>query len=72
MAKRIKRVLCDCDNTLGLQGRPMDDALALLYLLGREEDVDLLGIACNFGNGTSAESHIRLFSYSGSQRLREE
>lgn len=58
MAKRIKRVLCDCDNTLGLQGRPMDDALALLYLLGREEDVDLLGIACNFGNGTSAESHI--------------
>ena len=42
MAKRIKRVLCDCDNTLGLQGRPMDDALALLYLLGREEDVDLL------------------------------
>lgn len=53
---KIKRVICDCDNTANIPGRPMDDALALLYLLGSSEDIDLIGITCNYGNGTSAES----------------
>ena len=30
-----KRVILDCDNTMGLDGRDVEDALALLYLLGR-------------------------------------
>ena len=54
--KKIKHVICDCDNTANFPGRPMDDALAILYLLGSAEDIDLLGISCNYGNGTSAES----------------
>lgn len=57
MDKKIK-VICDCDNTGSFPGRPMDDALAILYLLGNHEDFDLLGITCNYGNGTSEESYI--------------
>ena len=55
---RIKHVICDCDNTASFPGRPMDDALAILYLLGSSEDIDLLGITCNYGNGTSDESYF--------------
>ena len=29
----MKYVIFDCDSTVGLPGKPMDDALALLYLL---------------------------------------
>ncbi|MBR4091341.1 MAG: nucleoside hydrolase [Mogibacterium sp.] len=57
MDKRIK-VICDCDNTGSFPGRPMDDALAILNLLGNNDDFDLLGITCNYGNGTSEESYI--------------
>lgn len=35
----------------------MDDALAILYLLGSSDDIELLGITCNYGNGTAAESY---------------
>lgn len=55
---RIKKVICDCDNTASFPGRPMDDVLAILYLLGSSDDIDVLGITCNFGNGTSQESFI--------------
>lgn len=54
---KVKKVICDCDNTMGFPGRPMDDALAILYLIGSLGDIDLLGITCNFGNGTSEESY---------------
>ena len=54
----MKKVICDCDNTMGIPGRPMDDALAILYLLGASNDIELLGITCNFGNGTAAESYM--------------
>ena len=53
---KMKKVICDCDNTMGFPGRPMDDALAILYLVGCSEDIDLVGITSNFGNGTSDES----------------
>ena len=53
----MKKVIIDCDNTMGFQGRPMDDALAILYLLGSTDDVEVLGICCDFGNGTAAESY---------------
>ena len=36
----------------------MDDALAILYLLGCSDDIELLGLTCNYGNGTSEESYI--------------
>lgn len=45
----MKKVLFDCDNTMGLPGRDVDDGLALLYLLGRE-DVDLKGVTITYGN----------------------
>lgn len=44
------RVLYDCDNTLGLPWREIDDGLTLLYLLGRS-DIELLGVTTTFGNG---------------------
>lgn len=50
-----KKIIFDCDNTIGLSGRPMDDALALLYLLGKSDECDIVGICCNFGNGTVNE-----------------
>lgn len=50
----MARVILDCDNTLGPFGKEIDDGLALLYLLGREE-VELLGVTATFGNGTLEE-----------------
>lgn len=51
----MKYVIFDCDSTVGLPGKPMDDALALLYLLGKPEEVKILGITCTFANGTAEE-----------------
>ena len=48
----MKSILFDCDSTLGIPGKPMDDALALLYLLGRPQEAQVLGITCTFGNGS--------------------
>ncbi len=45
------KILYDCDNTMGIPNRDVDDALALIYLLGRP-DVDLLGITATYGNDT--------------------
>lgn len=49
----MKHVIFDCDSTAGIPGYPMDDALALFYLLGRPEEAEVLGITCTFGNGTA-------------------
>jgi inosine-uridine nucleoside N-ribohydrolase len=46
----MHRVVLDCDNTLGLPRKEIDDGLTLYYLLGRK-DVDLVGITTTFGNG---------------------
>lgn len=51
----MKRIIFDCDSTVGLPGKPMDDALVLLYLLGRNDKAEILGITCTFGNGTAKE-----------------
>lgn len=53
----MKHIIFDCDSTVGLPGKPMDDALALLYLLGRPGDAQILGITCTFANGTAKEVH---------------
>lgn len=62
----MKYVIFDCDSTVGLPGKPMDDALALLYLLGRPNEVEILGITCTFANGTEEEVYC-----STAQLLRE-
>lgn len=62
----MKEIIFDCDSTVGLPGKPMDDALALLYLLGRSEEVRVLGITCTFANGTTREV------FQSTQRLLEE
>ena len=49
-----ERVICDCDNTMGLPGKPVDDGQALLYLLGRS-DIEVMGITTTFANGTIDE-----------------
>jgi inosine-uridine nucleoside N-ribohydrolase len=45
----MAKVLFDCDNSLGLFTKEVDDGLALYYLLGRP-DIDLLGVTTTFGN----------------------
>lgn len=49
-------LIYDCDNTLGIPGRDVDDGLALLYLLGRS-DLELIGITTSFGNGTAYQAY---------------
>lgn len=51
----MKHIIFDCDSTVGIPGYPMDDALALLYLLGRPEKAEILGITCTYGNGTASQ-----------------
>lgn len=51
----MKKIIFDTDNTTGIEGRPMDDSLALMYLLGLPEEAEVLGVTCNFGNGTVNE-----------------
>ncbi|MBQ3108684.1 MAG: nucleoside hydrolase, partial [Clostridia bacterium] len=49
----MKKIIFDCDNTVGIPGYPMDDALALLYVLGNSDKAEILGLTCTFGNGTA-------------------
>ncbi|MDY7075703.1 MAG: nucleoside hydrolase [Chloroflexota bacterium] len=49
-----ERIIYDCDNTMGLPHKEIDDGLTLLYLLGRP-DVELLGVTTTFGNGAIGE-----------------
>ena len=51
----MKQIIFDCDSTVGLPGKPMDDVLALLYLLGNPDKAKVLGITCTFANGTARE-----------------
>jgi purine nucleosidase len=51
-----QRVYFDCDNTMGLPGCDMDDGMALLYLMGRE-DIRLEAVTTSFGNSTIEKVH---------------
>lgn len=55
-------LIYDCDITMGLPGRDVDDGLALLYLLGCQE-IHLLGITSTFGNSSIQEVHPCLLSF---------
>lgn len=50
----MHKVILDCDNTMGLEGKDVDDGLTLLYLLGRK-DIELSGVTLTHGNGTIEE-----------------
>jgi inosine-uridine nucleoside N-ribohydrolase len=54
-------LIYDCDITMGLPGRDVDDGLALLHLLGCPE-IRLLGITTTFGNSSIQEVHPCLLS----------
>lgn len=48
----MKRILIDCDNTMGIPGCDIDDALAILYILGHPE-ADCVGITTTYGNNST-------------------
>lgn len=45
----MKHIIFDCDNTFGVPDCDVDDGLALLYLLGRE-DASVHGVTATYGN----------------------
>lgn len=48
------KLIYDCDNTMGMTNKDIDDGLTLLYLYQKKE-VELLGTSLTFGNGTVSE-----------------
>ncbi|MDN5952977.1 MAG: nucleoside hydrolase [Loigolactobacillus coryniformis] len=48
------KLIYDCDSTIGIPGKDIDDGLTLLYL-NQQPTVDLLGVTLTFGNGTVAQ-----------------
>ncbi|TDO95259.1 inosine-uridine nucleoside N-ribohydrolase [Halanaerobium saccharolyticum] len=52
----MKKVILDCDNTMGLEKKEVDDGLAFLFLLGRE-DIDLMGVTSVFGNSSLEDTY---------------
>jgi purine nucleosidase len=52
----MNKVIFDCDNTMGLFTKEVDDGLVLYYILGRP-DMELLGITTTFGNGPLEKVH---------------
>lgn len=52
----MKKVILDCDNTIGLEKKEVDDGLAFLFLLGRE-DIDLMAVTSVFGNSSLEDTY---------------
>lgn len=46
---KLIKVLFDCDNTMGLANKDVDDGLTFMYLVG-SKTIDLLGVTNTFGN----------------------
>lgn len=58
------KILISFDNTIGILGCDVDDALALRYLLGSDGEVDIVAVCTCFGNSTIEAVHdetIRLW-----------
>lgn len=47
----MKKVIYDCDNTLGVKRSDIDDEITFAYLYAHP-DIELLGITCTFGNNS--------------------
>lgn len=56
--KTTRLVIFDCDNTMGLPRKEIDDGLTLIYLLGRP-DIRLLGVTTTFGNGAADQTYAQ-------------
>jgi inosine-uridine nucleoside N-ribohydrolase len=52
----IEKIIFDCDNTIGIPFKEVDDGLTLLYLLG-VDDINILGITTTFGNGSIDQTY---------------
>lgn len=52
----MKKVIYDCDNTMGLDNRAIDDGLALVYLV-ENKDVELLGVCTTYANDSLEYVH---------------
>ena len=52
----MKKVIYDCDNTMGLDNRDIDDGLALVYLV-ENKDVELLGACTTYANDSLEYVH---------------
>ena len=51
-----RRVVVVCDNTMGIPGGEIDDGLAILYLLGCPDDIEIEAICTTHGNDTTANT----------------
>ena len=52
----MKKVIYDCDNTMGLDNRDIDDGLALVDLV-ENKDVELLGVCTTYANDSLEYVH---------------
>lgn len=52
----MKKILFDCDNTLGLPCHPVDDAMAFYYLLGHADKAQIIGLTSTFGNASAEKT----------------
>ena len=52
----MKKVIYDCDNTMGLDNRDIDDGLALVYLV-ENKGVELLGVCTTYANDSLEYVH---------------
>ncbi len=52
----MKKVILDCDNTIGLEKKEVDDGLALLFLLGHK-DINLMAVTSVFGNSSIEDTY---------------
>ena len=58
----MKKIIFDCDNTIGVENCDIDDGLTLLYLLGCK-DVEILGITNCFGNNETETVYANTLSF---------
>lgn len=61
----MKKVILDCDNTMGVKRSDIDDGLTFAYLYAHDE-IDLMGITCTFAN-----NHEHVVYYNTLQMLED-
>lgn len=52
----MKKIILDCDNTMGVKNCDVDDAMALFYLLGND-DAEIVAITNTYGNSDIETVH---------------